>query len=467
MPSTVKIGFVPSIRHGRSHIWGAPLRERTIKALATVPGLELVVPDESVTPYGCVQNDDQAVAAIAYFQDKGIDGVLVGGMDFADEISAATVAAAMNKPVLLFATKEGELRPDGERVSDSFCGSLSIGVALHRRKTPFTMAGLVWPEEPAFLTAVEDFARGCHALKYFRGARVGQIGVRPERFETVAYNEPLLVERFGIKIVPIAVSQMTQQALAISEEDPEIAAIIREITAQAGVLNVGSRSLLRMAQYELAVVRWMQARNLSAMAQFCGAVRPLMGIAVCSTLGRLTDRGLMASCETDVLGALDMLVQYNTTLKQIVPHFIDWTVQHRLRENVFLAWHCGNAPMSLKRPGTVATLRARGRALDAPIPDGDEGAGTWDATLRTGPVTITRLVEYDGEYKMLITEGAIIDDPAQERGSGSWVEVPDLEKLYMTLFEEGFIHHASMIHGRYTGALAQFCKFAGIKTVIV
>jgi len=37
----------------------------------------------------------------------------------------------------------------------------------------------------------------------------------------------------------------------------------------------------------------------------------------------------------------------------------------------------------------------------------------------------------------------------------------------MTLFEEGFIHHASMIHGRYTGALAQFCKFAGIKTVIV
>ncbi len=467
MPSTVKIAFVPSIRHPRSHVWGAPLRQRTLDALATVPGLEIVVPDESVTPYGCIQNDDEALAAIAFFKQHDIDGVIVGGMDFADEISAATVATALNKPVLLFATKEGELRPDGERVSDSFCGSLSIGVALHRRKTPFTFAGLVWPEEPAFLQKVQDFVRGCAAMRAFMGARIGQIGVRPERFETVAYNEPLLLDRFGQKIVPIAVSAMAQMALAIPEDDADVQRTIREIMGEATVLNVGNKTLLRMAQYELAVERWMKARQVSAIAQLCSAVRPLMGVAACSTLGRLTGKGLMASCETDVLGALDMITQYNVALQATVPHFIDWTVQHRVHENVFLAWHCGNAPVCLKAEGADATLRARGRALDAPIPDGDEGAGVWDTRLRPGVVTITRLVEYDGAYKMLITKGKIIEDPAPERGSGSWVEVPDLAGLYQVLFEEGFIHHASMIHGDLGDALQQFCKFAGIQTVVV
>jgi L-fucose isomerase-like protein len=136
-------------------------------------------------------------------------------------------------------------------------------------------------------------------------------------------------------------------------------------------------------------------------------------------------------------------------------------------ENVFLAWHCGNAPPCLRAADAELILRARQRPLDAPVPEGDEGAGVWETRLKTGPVTITRLVEYDGVYKMLITAGEIIDDPAPERGSGSWVRVANLEKLYATLFEEGFIHHASMIHGEWSEALAMFCKFAGIETVIV
>jgi len=68
---------------------------------------------------------------------------------------------------------------------------------------------------------------------------------------------------------------------------------------------------------------------------------------------------------------------------------------------------------------------------------------------------------------MLIATGEIIPSDEDLAGTWSWVEVRDHDELYRTLVEEGFVHHASMIHGRYTGALAQFCKFAGIKTVIV
>jgi hypothetical protein len=45
--------------------------------------------------------------------------------------------------------------------------------------------------------------------------------------------------------------------------------------------------------------------------------------------------------------------------------------------------------------------------------------------------------------------------------------VKDHERLYRTLVEEGFIHHASMIHGNQIEALRLACKFLDIKPVVV
>jgi L-fucose isomerase-like protein len=61
----------------------------------------------------------------------------------------------------------------------------------------------------------------------------------------------------------------------------------------------------------------------------------------------------------------------------------------------------------------------------------------------------------------------LLSDPRKLRGSWSWVEVDDLEELYDTLVYEGFTHHASMIHGDYVDSLVEFCRFAGIKPVVV
>jgi len=48
-----------------------------------------------------------------------------------------------------------------------------------------------------------------------------------------------------------------------------------------------------------------------------------------------------------------------------------------------------------------------------------------------------------------------------------WVEVENLDKVYRTLIEEGFVHHASMIYGDYIKPLVDVAKLLGIKTVVV
>jgi len=73
-------------------------------------------------------------------------------------------------------------------------------------------------------------------------------------------------------------------------------------------------------------------------------------------------------------------------------------------------------------------------------------AGLYQFQIRSGKVTFCRLQEYDNEWKMLITTGEIIPSDEELAGTWAWVEVADHHKLYRTLVEEGFVHHASMIH---------------------
>jgi len=194
-------------------------------------------------------------------------------------------------------------------------------------------------------------------------------------------------------------------------------------------------------------------------------VQEQYGICACYTLGRLTSQGMLAACEVDVYGALTMLVQYLATLEATVPHFIDWTIQHQEVPDVFLAWHCGNAPVCLA--ANSKEVQVREQAIMSRVVGPDKAKGAVEFQLKPGVVTLCRLVEYDGQFKMLITTGDILPSNDHLRGSWAWVKVANLERLYRTLAEQGFTHHASMIHGDIADVVEAFCKLAGIEAVRV
>jgi L-fucose isomerase-like protein len=101
------------------------------------------------------------------------------------------------------------------------------------------------------------------------------------------------------------------------------------------------------------------------------------------------------------------------------------------------------------------------------IPERDPTAGLSQFQIKPGVVTFCRMAEYDDEWKMLIATGEIVPSDETLAGTWSWVQVKDHDTLYRTLVEEGFVHHASMIHGDQTGALLQACTFLGIEPVVV
>lgn len=482
----VKIGFVPSHRHygdGPMPDWCVKMRADALTALQSVPGLQIVVPqpcpedrtrldaEKGYTPDGAVWNLDHAEVVADYFIREKVDGVIIGTLDFGDERSAVKVAERVGKPVLLYATKEPEV-PEGPslaRVSDSYCGTLSIGAGLHRRQLPFTFAGIFFAEEPGFHQAVEKFVRAVAVVKGLMNARIGQVGVRPPTFETVGYDEIAMARKFGQNVIYAEVSEVVAHAQRIAEDDPQVRALMAEMRGEVAQATVSEVYLNKAARMELALVDFFQSNRLSAMAMQCWpAIQELWNFSTCALFGRMTGRGMLTACEVDVIGALSMLATYQAALGETLPHFVDWTIQHRQNENVFLSWHCGNAPVCLAADPAKTALRSRGDMLGVLTPDPtDSQEGLYQFQLRPGPVTMCRLAEYDNQWKMLIAPGEIIPSDETLAGTWAWVKVRDHQRLYRTLVEEGFIHHASLIHGDQVEILKLACQFLDVQPVVV
>ena len=117
----------------------------------------------------------------------------------------------------------------------------------------------------------------------------------------------------------------------------------------------------RIADLESALKQFVKQKKLNGLGIQCwNAMQSVYGLSPCYTMGRMTDSGIMTSCEADIYGTLTMLIQYLASLETTAPHFIDWTIKHQEKDNVFLAWHCGNAPPSIacQKPGISSNTTA-------------------------------------------------------------------------------------------------------------
>ncbi|MEM4005513.1 MAG: hypothetical protein QXM43_07755 [Desulfurococcaceae archaeon] len=463
----IKIGFVPLHRYPFDENWARELKKKFIDTINNKFGntVELIYPTENDTKLGLVTDDDDAEKTISLFKDKKVNGLLLITLTFGDELAGAKVAEEFKGyPIMIFATKEPPVLPGGFRRSDSFCGTLSLASALYRRKIPFLFGGIVFPEDEEFAKNMNMFIRVVSIHRRFIGARIGLIGPRPERFETVTFNEAIMAEKYKQRVVHITLLEVIEEARRLPDDDPRVQSIVEEISKYADISKISREALLKLAKLEVVLRKLVDEKKLSGLGFRCWTeIQRYYGISPCHVLARLTQSGIMSSCEVDIYGALSMLIQYAASLETTPPFFIDWTIRHPTKPNVFLAWHCGNMP--------PAACSGRCSLLYHSIMYRDVGVecaqGTFEGRLKPGVVTITRLVEYNGEFKLFITKGKALEEEGPFRGSWVWVEVSDLDKVYRTLIEEGFVHHASMVYGDYVEAIANFAKLLGIKTIVV
>ena len=397
-----------------------------------------------------------------HFISERVDALFVPHCNFGSEDAVVRLARRLGKPVLLWGPRDDAPLPDGMRLRDTQCGLFATGKALRRYGVPFSYIENCRVSDDTFSSGLSAFLGASCAVKAFGNMRIGQIDTRPQSFLTMMIDEGALLERFGIEVVPINLSELLDAVKKILEERAEF--VNEEINRIRSILNCGTiadEKLGTMAALKHAIKEWSEREGLSAIAIQCwNALQDQTGIAPCYVNSELTEEFLPVSCETDIHGAVTSILTQSLARGISPTFFADVTVRHPENDNGELLWHCGPFPHSLKKPGSVSSISPH-YILGSACP----GVNEWE--IKGGDMTICRFDGDGGAYKVLAAKCRGIDGPVT-RGTYVWVEFEDLPKLERKLVCGPYVHHIVGIHANIIPALTEFVRFVpGIELDLV
>ncbi len=393
-----------------------------------------------------VFDDASAQEVITRFKQENVDAVMIINCNFGNEEAAADIGKALGKPVLLWAPLDDEYYIDGMRPTDSQCGLFGVSRQFQRYRIPFSHLPCCRVESDEFREGFESFVRVACMVKNFSGLRIGQIGARPAPFFSVIWNEGDLMEKFGIRIIPInfaLVEQRMKDAPALYAD--EIAEYEKYFTYNYKSDDLTPRYIKPMATLAAVYKHLFDEFRLDVISAECWTATPVMfdGLAPCAVYGLLNDLGYMVACESDMHCAMTMVLLKCATLGEGKPLFGEFTVRHPENRNAELLWHCGPFPLSCKAPDSEARLvnqREWFRGED-------------------GTYTVARLDrDSNGNYLILPLSCNTTEGP-QTHGTYIWGAFDDLQAVEDRLIDGPYIHHFVEIKGNYTREIAEFCKY--------
>ena len=274
-----------------------------------------------------------------------------------------------------------------------------------------------------------------HALSILAKKKIGAIGDAPNGFTPCNFNPQQLKDIFGLTVAQIPIKSAFEKIDAVSQSARELAHA-NAVAAQPTLSNVNVVEATKVAGVEVALEQWQQDEALDAIAVRCWPEFPTdLGACICSSLGRISDRGTVTTCERDVLGAVTMLVC--EALGSDQNYLVD-IVDLDASKNLIRLWHCGSAATKLAADPENATQsihcnRKLGVAGDFP--------------LKTGAVTLFRIDrDLDPANKtglrMVVSRGESIPAPNRFQGNTATVVTePDAALLVNGIVTGGYPHH--------------------------
>lgn len=406
---------------------------------------------EGINPRDIIITEDDARAAALRFKEEKVDAVFLINCNFGNEEAAGLLAREMGLPVLLWGPLDDEYAEDGMRYTDSQCGLFGMSRQLQRLHIPFTYIENCRITDKIFADGLKSFARVACMVKNFKGLRIAQVGLRPKPFCSVMFNEGELLSKFGIQTVPVNLAVVLNKYNEILENNKEELKEGAALLASRYEMDDLTPPLLEKVYAFVILYRWIfKEYKVDAVSAECWtAMQQLVGAMPCTAYSILADEGYIISCESDMHGAITMLLLSCASMGESIPFFGEFTVRHPEGKNAELLWHCGPFAYSLKDPASKAK---------------NVNMRQW-FKVKDGDYTIARFEQNDGDYAILEGHFKTTDGPLTF-GTYLWAEFPEGASAWEKKLIEGpYIHHMAEIAGDYTSEIKEFCKYIpGLKT---
>ena len=382
-----------------------------------------------------------------------VDLLVVVQASFADSAMLLDLARAIDKPLLLWAFPEATV--GGRLRVNSFCG---INLAAHGLRR----AGLAYdyiyatPDDPEALEKLSHVAAAAHIKNRLHGARIGRFGENPDGFDTCLVNRAGLRSRFGVEVAQFELDAVFERVRACD------AAKVKDLAASVGAgldgyADVDSKAAHGTLATYLTLRKMADAEKLSGVALRCWPeFFTELGCAACGAMSLLADGKTPSSCEADVNGTITQLI-----LGWIsdAPAFGADLVSVDVENNSAVLWHCGLAPLSMADPNVQpqATIHSN---RELPL--------LMQFPLKPGRVTLSRISEATGDFRLVIGGGEMLEAPMAFTGTSGTIRFDSGAQAVMdTIMREGLEHHISLTYGDHGTTLEALARQLGLPVLIL
>lgn len=470
----VKLGIVAVSRDCFPVQLSAERRSNVVKACAE-KGIKIFEVKTTV------ENEKDALKALEELKSAGANALVVYLGNFGPEGPETLIAQKFNGPAMFAAAAEETETNLINGRGDAYCGMLNASYNIGLRKlAPYI------PEYPigtadeiaGMISDFEDIARvllGISKLKIF------SFGPRPQDF--LACNAPIR------PLYDLGVEIMENSELDLFESfnkhanDPRIPAVIKEMEEELATGNGYPKILPKLAQYELTLTDWMEknmgASEYAVFANKCWpAFQTQFGFVPCYVNSRLASKGVPASCEVDIYGALSEYIITCATNLPATLLDINNSVPKDMYDNnkalfegyklcdLFMGFHCGNTPKCCMKTASMKYQLIMHRLLE-PDKEPDISRGTLEGAIRPGDITLFRLQSTaDCTLRSYVAEGEIIDvDPKSFGGIGVFA-IKEMARFYRhVLIAKRYPHHAGVAFKHAGKVLFAAMKMLGVEDV--
>ena len=446
----LKLGVAPTRRDIFSKENALLYKEKTFEKLTKmeIPFVNI----DTINEEGLLFRDADVERVIALFVAEKVDALFFPHCNFGSEDLVCKVAAALKLPVLIWGPRDEAPLSDGARLRDSQCGLFATGKILRRFNTPFSYIPNCRLEDRSFARGMDTFLRAASVIRAMKGLRILQIGPRPEGFWTMMCNEGEILERFGIQVTPVPMTELLVRVNQLIARPTEALRRCISDIHQHWDVTVPETDVLRIAALKETIEGLVKEKGCRAACIQCwNSLQDVLGMMPCMANSMLFSMGIPVTCETDIHGAITCVMAQATAMGESDVLFADWTVRHPTNPNGELLQHCGPFPRSLAKQGTKPQL---GR----PFAFEDHCPGACVFELKRGDLTMLRFDGDHGKYRLLLGEAKVIDGPFNN-GTYGWIEVKDWLRLEEMIVRGPYVHHVVGVYGHYMPALREACRY--------
>lgn len=423
-----RLGFVPIART----TFDMPLANdvaNTVRTRLENAGFSIIAPD------GLVTSIDEAASAVRLLNNNPIDALLVLQTTFADSTMIMHLAEAIEAPLIMWAIPEA---PNGERLRlNSLCGINLGGHALKRAGFHYDYI-YAPPDDSAALDKISAITSAGHVRNRLKTARIGRIGDHPDGFDTCQFDAETLQDLFGVEIIQFGLNTFFER---VRQADPSaVDAVLNDL--QLENLDQMDQGALRGTLSTYVTLRAIaEEYELDGFAVRCWPqFFTELGCAACGALSMMNNDLLPCSCETDINGAITQLIlQWMSDTPVFGSDMVSFD------EDTAVLWHCGKAPLALANPkdqprATLHTNRQKPLLMEF--------------TLKPGRVTLARISEATGDYRLVIGGGEMVEAPMSFTGTSGVVRFDrPARDVLDTILSEGLEHHLALTYDDYVPAL--------------